>query len=114
MVWKPDISVVNGPDLGRYDLRFKESTLSIKYNGEVEWLPQAQFNTFCMTDLTLYPNDKQTCRFTLEPWMYQIKYLDVKSYEHLNITEFIHPDSRYPNPEWNVVQIIGQNHLLYN
>jgi hypothetical protein len=107
IIWKPDISVVNGPDLGRHELRFKASPLSIKHTGQVEWLPQVQFNTFCMTDLTLYPNDKQICRLTLESWMYQIKYIDVKSYEHLNITDYIHPRARYPNPEWDVVKIIG-------
>jgi len=107
MVWRPDLSIVNGPDLGRRDLRFKESTLWVRYNGEVEWMPQAQFSTFCMMDLTLYPNDRQVCRLTLEPWIYEIKYLDVKSYEHVNITGFIHPGVRFPNPEWKVISIVG-------
>lgn len=46
-------------------------------NGEVLWVPPAQFQVFCDLDLRTWPFDVQSCHLTLGSWTYDGNHIDI-------------------------------------
>ncbi|XP_041376776.1 neuronal acetylcholine receptor subunit beta-3-like [Gigantopelta aegis] len=66
-IWLPDYMILN-----QYDrkIRFgsKDTEVSIKHTGEVNWWPVLESTTSCQVNIRFYPFDKQKCSFNILPW----------------------------------------------
>ena len=106
MIWKPDITAPNGPNGFRFE-NFEASTVLIRPTGHIEYWSLAKLKTYCMTDLRLFPDDTQRCRVTLEPF-FTYNYVDLKPFEHYNLTAYVSNRIRVENPEWEVINITSK------
>ncbi len=100
LIWKPDITVINSPNVFRFDSQLKEATFLLYSNGTVQWFPQTEVKTYCMTDLTYYPEDTQKCRISIEPF-YEYKYVDFGQYK--DMTTYLVPQPYSQNPQWQII-----------
>ena len=105
IIWKPDITAPNGPNAFRFD-NSKVGTVLIEANGYVNYWSDTRLQTYCMTSLTHFPDDTQRCRVTLEPF-FTYNYVDLKTYEHYNVSTYAPNRVWIENPEWQFINLIS-------
>jgi len=99
-IWKPDIHLYNNAD-GSNMNHFGDVYLLVYSNGNVLWVPPAQFQAFCKVDLKLWPHESPSCKLKFGSWTSHGDQISLglfngqKKVEHLNFyTE---------NKEWIVL-----------
>ncbi|KAK4320246.1 hypothetical protein Pmani_008857 [Petrolisthes manimaculis] len=75
-IWHPDITLRNTAD-SSYELGILRSNAIIKYNGEVELVSHAFFQSTCTVDTYYYPFDQQECHMKFSSWTFTIKELTI-------------------------------------
>ncbi|CAC5413831.1 unnamed protein product [Mytilus coruscus] len=68
LVWHPELIVQNSiDDLSNLG---DDTTVRIRYDGEIRWEPSAILSTSCDMDVTFFPFDSQTCDIELASWSF--------------------------------------------
>ncbi|KAL8560915.1 hypothetical protein ACOMHN_035855 [Nucella lapillus] len=70
----------------------------LESNGWVGWLPAEHFETFCHVDVSLFPFDRQTCKWQLFLWGQTTKEVILKS-----MLPEIDMDTYQANGEWDII-----------
>ncbi|CAG0884634.1 unnamed protein product [Darwinula stevensoni] len=72
-VWIPDISIYNEESEDEFDSSLHQQVSShtvVKSNGEVHFVPNLVFRTYCEGDLTHWPFDQHMCDIKFGSWVY--------------------------------------------
>ncbi|XP_015785066.1 neuronal acetylcholine receptor subunit alpha-7-like [Tetranychus urticae] len=102
-IWTPDIIPYNTAAGMSTFASDAHSTLSVDYRGRVFALLPSNIVVSCITDLTDYPFDGQTCYLEFGSWVYNVN--------ELNLTKSksgrLYYEPYVKNSEWNVDKISG-------
>ncbi|XP_014662720.1 PREDICTED: acetylcholine receptor subunit beta-like 1 [Priapulus caudatus] len=67
-IWVPDIVLFNNAD-GNYQANSRVNIV-LNYDGTVQWIPPAIFQTSCTIDVRYFPYDQQTCGMKFGSWTF--------------------------------------------
>ncbi|XKL62063.1 hypothetical protein PGB90_001896 [Kerria lacca] len=79
LIWLPDIVLYNNAD-GNFEVTLMTKA-TLKYNGEVEWIPPAIYKSYCEMNVLYFPFDEQRCLLKFGSWTYNGFQVDLK---HIN------------------------------
>jgi hypothetical protein len=74
--------------------------MPVQYSGLANWVLPIIYTSTCEIDMTLFPFDVQTCKFTFGSWSYDRSKLELDFYDSqrsFNLRNFV------PNSEWDVI-----------
>ena len=77
-VWTPDIFLEE--DVGEEvtsGLHSQKIALLVNYQGQQEWMVPVMLRSACKVDVTMFPFDRQHCRFVFTPWTHNQLELDL-------------------------------------
>ncbi|XP_073972910.1 acetylcholine receptor subunit alpha-like isoform X2 [Rhodnius prolixus] len=97
-VWEPDIALYNSA-LGNNMDHYGNTHLLAYPNGDVLWVPPAQFSVFCNLDLSKWPFDKHTCTLILGSWTYNGEQVDLR-------TKGTKVSAHVETNEWEIIEVV--------
>ncbi|KAH3862136.1 neuronal acetylcholine receptor subunit alpha-10-like [Dreissena polymorpha] len=108
LIWTPDIKLYNYADIRLQERR--DALVTIKYEGNITWIPQGIFMGTCNIDVTTFPFDKQSCSLKFGSWTYDGSKLDLDflGEKHEMLTE----DYFVPNKAWAILGTPGVRNVL--
>ncbi|XP_071642875.1 neuronal acetylcholine receptor subunit alpha-5-like isoform X2 [Temnothorax longispinosus] len=83
-VWQPDILLYHSGTAGTVE-HYGDTACIIFHDGQVLWVPPAQFIGLCELDLRLWPFDTQVCNMTFGSWTYHGEQIDMRLSETENM-----------------------------
>ncbi|CAJ0928755.1 unnamed protein product, partial [Mesorhabditis belari] len=87
-IWLPDIVLFNNAD-GNYEVSFMCNAV-IHYNGQVQWVPPAIYQSSCIMDVEFFPFDYQVCNLIFGSWTYSREEvrLDFEHSDYVDVSEY--------------------------
>ncbi|XP_077255251.1 acetylcholine receptor subunit alpha-like 1 isoform X2 [Temnothorax americanus] len=83
-IWQPDILLYHSGTAGTVE-HYGDTACIIFHDGQVLWVPPAQFIGLCELNLRLWPFDTQVCNMTFGSWTYHGEQIDMRLSETENM-----------------------------
>ncbi|XP_011630950.1 neuronal acetylcholine receptor subunit alpha-6-like [Pogonomyrmex barbatus] len=80
-VWQPDILLYHSGTAGTVE-HYGDTHCIIYHDGQVLWVPPAQFIGLCELDFRLWPFDTQVCNMTFGSWTFHGEQIDMRLREN--------------------------------
>ena len=81
----------------------------VQHDGQVLWVPPAEFHAFCQIDLYYWPFDIQKCIVSLGSWTYDGEQIDLQIEEGAESNLELMNN----NSQWEVTRVHKQRNLIY-
>ncbi|XP_059471253.1 neuronal acetylcholine receptor subunit alpha-10-like [Neocloeon triangulifer] len=106
-VWQPDITLYNSAQGSEVD-HYGNTHCIVQHDGQVLWVPPAEFHAFCQIDLHYWPFDTQTCTLMLGSWTYDGEQIDLQLDDGDSVLEMMNNNS-----QWEIMGVQKQRNLKY-
>ncbi|KAJ8913429.1 hypothetical protein NQ315_017173, partial [Exocentrus adspersus] len=108
-VWQPDIFLYNSATSTSIN-HYGNTHCIVFPNGEVLWVPPAQFTVLCSLNLKYWPFDTQECHMKFGSWTYNGDQIDIENYNNASEAEL---DLLVNNNEWAIVKTSQKKNNKY-
>lgn len=98
-VWQPDILLYHSGTAGTVE-HYGDTACIVFHDGQVLWVPPAQFIGLCDLDLRLWPFDTQICNLTFGSWTYHGEQIDMRLSETKNMERMY-----VKNAKWKLMDL---------
>ncbi|XP_021953551.1 acetylcholine receptor subunit beta-like 2 [Folsomia candida] len=106
-IWLPDIVLFNNAD-GNYEVTMMTKA-TVKFNGEVTWVPPAIYKSYCEMDVEWFPFDEQNCPMKIGSWTYHGLQVNLKHVDQTDganyVANGIDLKEFYMSVEWDVLGV---------
>ncbi|KAK9507922.1 hypothetical protein O3M35_007682 [Rhynocoris fuscipes] len=105
-LWEPDIALYNsaGSSIDHYG----NTHLIVHSNGQVLWVPPAQFSVFCSLDLSKWPFDKHTCTLILGSWTYDGNQVNLTTSKNK-----VEVEKNFESNDWEILEVVKERSQKY-
>jgi nicotinic acetylcholine receptor, invertebrate len=112
-IWIPDISVYNSKDA--YYSPPTHQLATLRYTGDVFWVPPVNIQTHCDLDMSDFPFDEHVCKIVFGSWVYDDSGVNITSADLYRDADSLLAETANENREWQLLKVtVERNEARYS